>query len=323
MGAISSGGSSRLLLDYPARERAQILDYLFKPDYGASLQILKVGIGGDTDATVGSEASIERTRGVVDCNRGYEWWLMAQAKARNPRIQFYALEWGAPGWLTGGRWSMDNVDYLLTWLGCARQHGFHINYLGGANESGYDKAFYEKLHAAVRAAGYDAKIVASDDHSPPNYWAVASDMKADPAFDAAVDVVGEHDICHWRTLYQHCDVSADALGLGKPLFDSETSTEAFDVGPGPLARAMNRGYLDGHLTGNLNWALLSAWYADFPIADTGLLLAEQPWSGHYDLGPSIWVDAHTTQFAQPGWRYLDDSSGYLHNGASYVTLRSP
>src|ERR1700677_748328 len=49
VGAISGGGgNSRLLIDYPAAEQQQILDYLFKPDYGASLQILKVEIGGAT-----------------------------------------------------------------------------------------------------------------------------------------------------------------------------------------------------------------------------------------------------------------------------------
>ena len=46
LGAISGGGAtSRLLVDYPAVQRAQILDYLFKPSFGASLQMLKVEIG--------------------------------------------------------------------------------------------------------------------------------------------------------------------------------------------------------------------------------------------------------------------------------------
>jgi hypothetical protein len=35
------------------------------------------------------------------------------------------------------------------------------------------------------------------------------------------------------------------------------------------------------------------------------------------------VDAHTTQFVRPGWRYLDLASTYLTNGASFVTLYSP
>ena len=43
LGAISGGGAtSRLLVDYPLTQRAQILDYMFKPSFGANLQILKV-----------------------------------------------------------------------------------------------------------------------------------------------------------------------------------------------------------------------------------------------------------------------------------------
>jgi hypothetical protein len=41
VGAISGGGgNSRYLIDYPQPARDAILDYLFKPDYGASLQRL-------------------------------------------------------------------------------------------------------------------------------------------------------------------------------------------------------------------------------------------------------------------------------------------
>lgn len=39
-GAISGGGStSRLLAEYPEPQRSQILDYLFLPGFGASLQV--------------------------------------------------------------------------------------------------------------------------------------------------------------------------------------------------------------------------------------------------------------------------------------------
>src|SRR5579859_3700781 len=61
IGAISGGGgNTRLLTEYPAAEQTQILDYLFKPGYGADLQILKVEIGGDTNSTDGSESKIGR-----------------------------------------------------------------------------------------------------------------------------------------------------------------------------------------------------------------------------------------------------------------------
>ena len=52
------------------------------------------------------------------------------------------------------------------------------------------------------------------------------------------------------------------------------------------------------------------------------MTANTPWSGHYDVQPAVWATAHTTQFAQPGWRYIDSACGYLSKGGSYVTLKS-
>src|SRR3954447_13622828 len=87
VGAISGGGgNSRLLVDYPEPQRTQILDYLFKPGFGAAMQILKVEIGGDTNSTSGAEPSHQHTATDLNCGRGYEWWLMEQAKARNPKM---------------------------------------------------------------------------------------------------------------------------------------------------------------------------------------------------------------------------------------------
>jgi hypothetical protein len=88
LGAISGGGAtSRLLVDYPSPQREQILDYMFKPSFGAALQILKVEIGGDQDTTDGCESSHMHNNATVDLNAGYEWWLMKQAKQRNPAIK--------------------------------------------------------------------------------------------------------------------------------------------------------------------------------------------------------------------------------------------
>jgi len=74
IGAISGGGgNSRLLIDYPPRERAQILDYLFLPRFGASLQMLKLEIGGGGFSSDGSEPSVEAVNGRLDCGAGYEF----------------------------------------------------------------------------------------------------------------------------------------------------------------------------------------------------------------------------------------------------------
>ena len=71
IGAISGGGgNSRLLIDYPPAERGQILDYLFSPHFGASLQMLKLEIGGGGFSSDGSEPSVEAVKGRLDCGDG-------------------------------------------------------------------------------------------------------------------------------------------------------------------------------------------------------------------------------------------------------------
>ena len=153
MGAISGGGgTSRLLMDYPPKERNEVLDYLFKPQYGASLDILKVEIGGDTHSSNGAEPSHMRAPGQVDCNRGYEWALMKEAKKRNPDISLYGLAWGAPGWFRGGYWSEDSIDYFIKWLDCAGKHHLDIDYMGGRNEREPDLDWYVAFRQRPRQA---------------------------------------------------------------------------------------------------------------------------------------------------------------------------
>jgi O-glycosyl hydrolase len=153
IGAISGGGgNSRLLLDYEEPYRSQILDNLFKPGYGANLQIFKVEIGADMDSTDGAESSHMHTADDENYNRGYEWWLMEQARARNPRIELAALPWGAPGWVGGGTnyWSQDMIDYILKWLKHAdSDHHLKIDYIGGRNENGWDIQWSKDLKAAL------------------------------------------------------------------------------------------------------------------------------------------------------------------------------
>jgi hypothetical protein len=334
VGAISGGGgNSRLLVDYPEPERSQLLDYLFKPGFGASLQILKVEMGGDTNTTDGAEASIEHAKGVIACNQGYEWWLMEQAKALNPGIKLYALAWGAPGWIgvndpanpDPGQpyfWSQDMIGYILSWLGCAAQHGLTVNYLGGWNERGYNETWYEDLRSALNANGYaNIQVVAADNFG----WSVADSMTATPAFNNAVNIVGVHYPCGYETGFSSCPSTANAENLGKPLWASENGSEDTNDGAAAVARALNRDYVDGRMTAYINWPLIGAIYPNLAYSTDGLSIADQPWSGNYSIGKTTWVIAQTTQFAQPGWQYIDSASGYLggsNANGSYVTLKS-
>jgi hypothetical protein len=326
IGAISGGGgNSRLLIDYPEPQRTQILDYLFRPNFGAAMQILKVEIGGDTYSTSGAEASHKHSATDLNCDRGYEWWLMEQAKARNPNIRLVGLSWGAPGWIGNGTFfSTDMINYLVAWLNCAKNsHGLTIDYLGGWNERGRDLNWYVNLRSALNSNGFsNVKIVASDDSSG---WTVADDAVNNTAFRNAVDVLGTHYVCGYRGPQTTCPSSSNALATGKTLWASENGSDDYNAGAQALARGINRDYIDGKMTAYINWPVIASVTPNLPFPTMGVALAPQPWSGFYSIGRNAWVMAQTTQFTTPGWRYLDSASGFLsgnRNVGSYVTLRS-
>lgn len=325
VGAISGGGgNSRLLIDYPEPYRSQILDYLFKPGYGANIQILKVEIGADMDSTDGAESSHMHTATDESYNRGYEWWLMEQAKARDPHIKLVALAWGAPHWVgNGDYWSPDMIAYIVKWIKHAESdHHLTIGYLGGRNEKGYNVAWYKDLKAGLRANGLGSiQVIASDDWERNKLWNIATEMKKDPAVNDAIDIVGVHGP-GWGGY-----PTPDAVALVKPLWDSEAH---FDEKPGynQMARSINRNYAAGKVTATVFWPIVSAMYDNLPYDDIGLIKCNQPWSGHYVITPSVWVMAHTAQFTHPGWQYIDSASGFFDQDTtgrhgSFVALKSP
>src|SRR5208282_1648615 len=198
IGGLSAGAASRYLIDYPEPYKSQILDYLFKPHYGASLQDLKVEIGGDTNSTWGSEPSHMHSREDENYNRGYEWWLMGEARKRNPKIAIGLLPWGAPNWIGNHHYySQDMIDYDLKFINAAHDiHGVNVDYVGIWNETQYDRSWIKSLKAAVvgnnARHGLNTFVVAPDaqwqptddtDHEAARAfeWQMASDMKADPA----------------------------------------------------------------------------------------------------------------------------------------------
>jgi hypothetical protein len=323
IGAISGGGgNTRLLFDYPEPYRSDVLDYLFKPGVGAALHILKVEIGGDMNSTDGSEASHMHTATDLDCGRGYEWWLMKEAKARNPDIKLYALAWGAPGWVGGGNfWSPDTVTYLMKWLGCATMNGLTIDYLGGWNERGYDKTFYEDLHSALATNHYAIKVVGAD-----NDWAITNDMVADATFKAAVDIVGVHYPCGGDGApATSCPPNANGLSLGVPLWASENGSQDFNGGAPAMIRAIIRGYDDAKFTSFINWPIVASIPPSLPWETMGLIHANNEWSGTYQIGLQTWTTAQVTQFTQPGWSFIDSASAYLggsNTNGGYVTLKA-
>ena len=166
LGALSGGGgTSRLLYDYEEPQRTDILDTLFGITGGGALQIFKTEIGGDAQSTEATEPSHMHTRDDEDYTRGYEWWLMKEAKRRNPAVKLYALSWGTPGWIGNGSYfSSDNIVYHIKWLqGAKKVHGLQIDFMGIWNEHSASSDWIVQLRGALDGAGFSStKIVATD-----------------------------------------------------------------------------------------------------------------------------------------------------------------
>lgn len=335
---LGGGGEARYLEEYPSAERKGIMKYLFKPEYGASLQVLKLEVGGDGNSTDGSEPSIEHTEGHVNCDAGYEFAIAQQALRLNSHLKLYGLQWGAPGWVgnDGSLFTQADIKYLLDWLGCARRHGLTISYIGGWNErdNGSHASWYRSLRAALDHGGFrNVKIIAGENAGGDEWEYIG---------DPDIATLGAHDNCGYPTgtagSHTKCGSPSSAKRSGQILLGSELGGVDAGAGPGcqaPCAPAMDRAftreYIDAKVTGAIEWpALISMPAHVLPYENRGLVTADQPWSGSYRVNAMTWATAQISQFAWPpthnnpgGWRYLDSASGYLRgnrNHGSYVTL---
>lgn len=315
IGCLSAGASSRLLIDYPEPYRGQVLDYLFQPGYGAGFQHLKVEVGGDVNSTDGCEPSHMHTRRDQNYHRGYEWWLMREARRRNPAVFLDALEWGAPAWIGNGNFnSQDNADYLANFIrGAHRAHGLTIDFVGIWNETRADVGFIKRLRQTLDRRGLrQTRIVAMDEI---NRWSLVDVMATDPTLAQSVGVVGVH--------YPKYQSGAAAKQCGKPIWSSEDGPWKGNwSGAVALAKMYNRNYIEGRMTKTIVWSPVTAYYDNLPLPGSGVMRANAPWSGAYEVQPAVWATAHTTQFAQPGWRYLDSACRLLPGGGSAVALAS-
>lgn len=339
IGGVSAGASSRSLQDYPTQQKSEILDYLFKPNYGAALQHLKVEIGGDMNSTDGTEPSHERANGTIDCNRGYEWPLMTQAIARNASITLDSLMWGTAGYNVTFH-SASNQTYVTDWLTCAAGKSLTIGYTGDWNETGGSSTWEKGLKTAMVSAGFST-AGSIDDQSGGNYFPSANSWNGDSTWQAAAPVLNIHypnysvyGTCNASNSQFSGDANTARATHGAQLWDSEDGAWFYHSGAGvanwtgaqDTATLINCNYLTQKIVKTELWPLYTGFYGILPIFNgsqgIGQLLANQPWSGYYEVSPTIWAIAHTTQFIQPGWQYLDGASGAIGSNGTYTCAKS-
>ncbi|OXT06732.1 hypothetical protein CE561_09915 [Thermoanaerobacterium thermosaccharolyticum] len=319
IGLVSANGSSRLLMDYPPEQQQDILNLLFKPNYGASLQHLKVEIGSDANSSSGTEPSHMRTENDFDITRGAGLWLASKAKAINPDIYLDALRWGTPSWI---KTDEQKLEYYLKFLQGAKDvWGLNFDYLGAdQNEGSFDSNWVTNvLRPGLDSAGFsNVKLVADDSVSNP--WGIASTIKNNQALKNAIDVLSAHYTSNSTT---------DAQNSGKPLWYSEGRPQmraySLEDPNGPLqdmAKQIISSYVNGKMVKFEMQPFFESYYNIVPYNTKGNLIADKPWSGYYEIPVGFWITAQFTQFIKPGWIYLDDGCA-SDSRYNYLTLKKP
>ena len=323
IGIVNGGGATSVLLkDYPERQRSEILDLVYKPKFGASVSTLLVEIPGDGNSTQGSMPSHSHYRGDCNFHRGYVWWVMHEAKHRNSKLSLDATAWSAPAWV-GNYWSNDMVDYYISWLtGLREVHGLELDAIGCHNEKGCGYDFAKALRKAMNERGFkNVKLHAFDNWGG---WKLdfLRDMQKDKELADAIDIVSAHTFSEIPITPEQRAMVED---LGKPIWNSEDHIylKGFDCLIS-IVKCFNENYIANGVTKVVNWYDIAGVYPMEPYScDPAMVLAYEPWSGHYSVRESLWGYAHYGQFTEVGWQYVDDGCTRLDGGGTMVTIKNP
>jgi galactosylceramidase len=325
IGAVSGGGATSVLLkDYPEPQRSQILDILFKPKFGASISALLVEVPGDGNSTQGSEPSHMHSRNDENYSRGYEWWLMSEARKRNPSITLDANAWSCPKWIGNNNfWSQDMCDYYAKWIkGLKNVYGIDLDAVGCRNEKGVNEDFVKKLRATLNGSGLSKVKIHAFDNWQKDKFDWCKDMLKDSLLRSSVDIMSAHTM---NEMPATADVIKLSEELNKPIWNSEEHIykKGFDCEIS-LVESFNRNFIESGATMIVNWFLVASTYGIEPFPeDPAIMVAREPWSGYYYLRPVLWGYAHYGQFCKTGWKYLNGACGKLDSGGTFVTLKSP
>lgn len=282
------GGTSVLLKDYPSQQRDEIMDMVFKPMFGASVSSLLVEIPGDGNSTQGSMPSHSHYRGDYNYSRGYTWWVLKEAKVRNPKLTLDCAAWSAPGWIGNGNfWSQDGADYYVSWLrGLREKYGLEMDAIGCRNEKGESGDFAKMLRKSMDNNGFSNVKLHGFDNWGKTKLDFLDYMLNDSTLCNAIDIISAHT---FNEIGVSLKQKEQLSKLGKPLWNSEDHVylKGFDCLIS-IVSCFNKNYIDSGVTKIINWYDIAGVYPMEPYShDPAMILAWEPWSGYYKVRESL------------------------------------
>ena len=323
IGIVNGGGATSVLLkDYPEQQRREILDMVYKPKFGGAVSTLLVEIPGDGNSTQGSMPSHSHFRGDNNYQRGYTWWVLSEAKKRNPQLSLDATGWSAPAWV-GHYWSQDMADYYVSWLqGLRSVYGIEMDAIGCHNEKGTSYDFAKMLRKTMNERGFKNVKLHGFDNWGNHKMDFLKDMQKDEELRNAFYAVSAHTFSEIQLTPEQRRMAEE---MDKPIWNSEDHNylPGFDALI-TIVKCFNENYIISGATKVINWYDIAGVYPLEPYScDPAMVLAREPWSGNYQVREALWGYAHYGQFTEVGWKYVDDGCGPLLKGGTMATLHNP
>lgn len=357
LGAITGNNSSRLLMDYKTENPEaywEIMNLLFKKDYGAGLTHVKIEFGSDVNSSSGTEPSIMRSADeIANVTRGAGFMFAADALSINPDITVDLLRWGEPKWVTDAFNESQEVGLAARykWYKSALDaafdtYGINFSYISAdANEAAFvDTDWIIYLANALENETderYDygeIKLVASDEIGS---WNIAKEMINNDELRDAVDVIGEH-----YNTWANGNAKTLNTEYGKEIWYTEgvASTNIAKLAVNSNGCGINgtngsldvcnriiNGYYNGKMTMYEYQPAVAAYYSGAKYFPKSLINAQNPWSGYFEADSGIWTSAHFTWFIENGWRYVDsacygdgkESHAISETTNNYMTVTDP
>ena len=262
---------------------------------------------------------------------------------------------GVPAFVGNGSFlSPGGVSFHANYVQGARDvHNITFDYIGVWNEGPWSRKYVVDLREALDSRGFgQTKIVVPDGHSASRSRCtdcpagtstnMVAAIKADPALRRAIGVLGVHS--HLSDgLYPDFPMSAAAAVEELQVWNSEanmvdgpmpqwqaSAAEKDGVGPGlGWPRLFIRNYLRSRCTATIICPILHSFSQNNGRHNHGPAQAASPWSGAAELGAPFVTQGHLTNFAMPGWSFVDSACGEHNCSAagectlSWVTLISP
>jgi len=327
-GMVSGNNSSRLLMDYRTESPAayeELLQHIFGAD-GVGVNHLKLEMGSDVNSSSGTEPAVKRSAEErADVTRGAGYQLAKDAKRVNPDLTLDLLFWSDTRWVTDAKdvYAARYQWYRETLIAAYETYGLRFDYVSlSRNERAIDPAwicYCAKRLKEETACPYDfsqIRIVAADEE---NSWHICDLMLADPVLCKAVDVIGSHYTSHGteatlrlaeeygKEIWMSESSAPMKYAAGSSRFDADHSGLSGINGLLDIANRMITMYPGGRMTLYEYQPVVSAYYNGVTYGHKHLILANEPWSGCYQLDSGYLMALHFSRFFKKGWTFLPDA----------------